>query len=124
MSTSNVIIPPDFSKLIIEREKVWTDYESSQRIVSDLTQISHQIPDCVPAEMHLEFGPDSLPTTELERLLPMVKEQIEAANRIKAEVKGCHDEIEAIKRKEKTTILIMAVGGVGLLIILLLFVGC
>jgi len=120
MSTSNVIIPPDWSKLILEREKIWDDYDRSQRMVGDLSQLSKQIPDCAPADIQMQFGPDSIPTTELETLLPKVKEQIEAATRLKAEVQGCHNEIEAIKRKEKTTIVIMAVAGAVVLLILLI----
>jgi hypothetical protein len=122
MSSSNVIIPPDLSKLIIEREKVWEGYERSQSMVADLNQLSGQIPDCAPAEIQMQFGPDSLPTAEIETILPKVKEQIAASNRLKGEVKGCHDEIEAIKRKEKTTIMVIVIGGGVLLLILIIIV--
>ena len=119
MSSSNVIVPPDLSKLIIEREKVWVDFDRSQSFAGDLNQLSTQIPDCAPAELQLQFPADSTPLTELETVLPMVKEKIEAANRLKAEVKGCYDEIEVIKRKEKTLIIGLVVAGVLALLFLI-----
>jgi hypothetical protein len=122
MSSLNVIVPPDLSKLIIEREKVWVDFDRSQSQARDLNQLSNQIPDCVPAELQLQFEADSIPPTELETVLPMVKEKIETANRLKGEVKGCYDEIEAIKRKEKTVIVGIAVAGVVVLLVLLIVV--
>lgn len=122
MSSSNVIIPPDWSKLILDREKIWDDYDRSQSKVGDLSQMSKQIPDCAPADIQLPFGPDSLPTTELETLVPKVREQIETASRLKAEVQNCHTEIAAIKQKEKTTIIIMAAAGAVVLLIVLIVI--
>lgn len=122
MSSANVIIPPDWSRLILDREKIWDDYDRSQSMVGDLNQMSKQIPDCAPADMQMQFEPDSLPTTELETLVPKVKKQIETASRLKAEVQECHNEIAAIKQKEKTTIIIMAVAGAVVLLILLIVI--
>jgi hypothetical protein len=122
MSSSNVIIPPDWSKLILDREKIWDDYDRSQSMVGNLGQMAKQIPDCAPADIQMQFGPDSLPTTELETLVPKVREQIETASRLKAEVQGCHNEIAAIKQKEKTTIIVMAVAGAVVLLVLLIVI--
>jgi hypothetical protein len=120
MSSFNVIVPPDLSKLIIEREKVWVDFDRSQSQAGDLNQLSNQIPDCAPAELQLQFGADSIPPTEIETVLPMVKEKIETANRLKAEVKGCQEEIEAIKRKEKSVVVGIIVAGSIVLLILII----
>jgi len=122
MSSSNVIIPPDWSKLILDREKIWDDYDRSQSMVGNLDQMANQIPDCAPADIQMEFRPDSSPKTELETLVPKVKEQIETANRLKAEVQGCYNEIAAIKQKEKTTIIIMVVAGAVVLLVVLIVI--
>jgi hypothetical protein len=122
MSSSNVIVPSDFSKLIIEREKVWVDFDRSRRLAGDLAQLSNQIPDCVPAEPQIQFGTDSIPPTELETLFPMVNERIATANRLKAESMRCYEEIQAIKGKEKTVIIAMVIGGSIVLLILLILI--
>jgi hypothetical protein len=123
MSSANVIVPPDISKLIIEREKLWVEFDRAQGLVGDLKQLSQHIPDCAPAELQLKFGADSIPTTELEIVIPMVKEKINVSNRLKSEVKSCYEEIETIKRKQKTLIVGLAVGGaVVLLIVLILLI--
>lgn len=122
MSNSHVIVPPDFSKLIIEREKVWVDFDRSLRLAGDLAQLSNQIPNCVAAEPQMHFGSDSVPTTELETLFPMVNEKIATASRLKVEAKRCYDEIEAIKRKEKNLIIGMVVAGAIVLLILVIVI--
>jgi hypothetical protein len=120
MSSSNVIVPPEFGKLISEREKAWADFDRSQSLAGALNQMAKEIPDCAPAEMQLQFGADSIPPAELEALLPLVKQKIETANRLKADVKSCYDEIETIKQKQKNVIIGLGVGGAVLLLILLI----
>jgi hypothetical protein len=120
--SSNVMFPPDLSKLIIEREKVWGDFDRSQSLVADLKQLLTQIPDCAPAGLQLRFPTDTIPPTQLETILPMVKEKIETAKRLKAEVKGCNDEIETIKRKEKTIMVGIAIAGVVALLLVLIVI--
>lgn len=120
MSSANVIVPPDISKLIIEREKLWVEFDRAQGLAGDLRQLSQHIPDCAPAALQLQFGVDSIPTTELETVLPMVKEKIDVSNRLKGDVKSCYEEIETIKRRQKTVIISLAVGGAVLLLILII----
>ncbi len=120
MSSANVIVSPDFSNLIIEREKVWLESDRAQGLAADLSQLAKHISDCAPAELQLQFGADSIPTAELETILPMVKEKINAANRLKAEVKSSYEEIESIKRKQKSIILGLVVAGAVIVLILLI----
>jgi hypothetical protein len=120
MSSANVIVTPDLTKLILEREKLWVDFDRANGLARDLSQLSQQIPDCLPAALQLQFGADSIPTTELETVLPMVKEKLNVVDRLKTDVQGCYDEIESIRRKEKSVILWMVVGGAALLLIMLI----
>src|SRR5439155_22646870 len=111
MSTSNVIIPPDFSKPIIDREKIWTDFDSSRNLAGELNQLGKQIPECAAAEIQVQFDAGSIPPQELQTILHLLKRELETTNRLKTEVKGSQDEIEAIKRKEKTLIIAAIAGG-------------
>jgi hypothetical protein len=120
MPSANIIVTPDLTKLVIEREKLWVDFDRARGLAKDLGQLSQQIPDCVPATLQLQFGPDSLPTTELETLLPMVKERINVFNRLKTEMKDCYDEIESIKRKQKAVVMWLTIGGAAVLLIMLI----
>jgi hypothetical protein len=123
MPGTNVIVPPDISKLIIEREQVWSEFDRGQGIAGKLRELAKRIPDCAPAELQLQFGPDSVPMVELETVYPMVQEKIDTASRLKAEVQSCYNEIEAIKKKEKTLMLaLIAGGGVVLLIIVIVII--
>ncbi|HEV7683097.1 MAG TPA: hypothetical protein VGO68_13290 [Pyrinomonadaceae bacterium] len=120
MSSANVIVPADISKLIIEREKVWGEFDRAQGLVGELKQLSQHIPNCAPAELHLQFAAGAIPTTELETVLPMVKEKINVSARLKSEVKSCYEEIESIKRAQKKLIVGLAVGGAVVLLILVI----
>lgn len=122
MSGSNIIVHPAFNQLISEREKIWADFDRSKSVAGELNQLATQIPDCEPATLQLQFGADSIPPTEIETVLPMIKEKIAIANRLGTEMKGCYDEIESIKRKQKTVIVSLVAGGLVLLLILIIVV--
>jgi hypothetical protein len=121
MPSPNVIaIPPDLSELVADREKVWAEVERSQSLSAELGKLSAQVPQCAPAPLQLQFGPDSTPPAELAAVLPLLKEKIETASKLSTNVKACHDEIEAIKHREKMIIVAVAVAAVVLLIVLLI----
>jgi hypothetical protein len=119
MSNSNVVVPPELIPLITEREKVWADVERSQKLSAEVGQLSSSVPNCAPAELQLRFGTDSTPLTELDTVLPMLKEKIETTRKLNTEKEGCFAEIEAIKRREKMTITIGVIVGVVILIVLI-----
>jgi hypothetical protein len=120
MSSANVIVPPDISKLIIEREKLWLEFDRARGLATELSQVASQIPNCTPAELQLQFGADSIPPAEVASVLGLVKEKISAVDRLKADMQSRHDEIASIKQKQKTVIVSLAVGGAVVLLILLI----
>ena len=121
MSNSSVVIPPDLSRLIADREKVWLEFDRSQQLSAELTDLSSHVPECAPANLQLHFGASSTPPAELETLLPMLKEKLVAAHKLHAEVQACHAEIEAIKRQEKTFVAVaIAAGGLVLFVLFIL----
>jgi hypothetical protein len=117
---NEVILPPDLSELVSAREKIWAEVDKAQGLSAELGKLSSQVPQCAPAELQLQLGAASTPITELETVLPLLKTKIARAHKLNTEVKVCHDQIEAIKRREKTIIVIAAVTGVVLLFVLLL----
>lgn len=124
MSVPNeiVVVPPEVGTLVADREKVWTDFDRSQSLAAELGKLSAQVPQCAPAALQLQFGPESTPTAELATVLPLLQEKIVAARKLSADVKACHAEIAAIKQREKMTIMIMAVAAIVLFIVLLIVV--
>ena len=123
MAGSNIIVPPDVSPLMAEREKVWADFDRSQNLSTEIKKLSSAVPDCAPAALQLKFGTDSTPLKELETVLPMLKEKIDTSNKLKAQITDCHAQIEAIKQKEKTIITIAAVaGGLVIFVVLILLI--
>lgn len=125
MSVPNevVVVPPELGALVADREKVWADIDRSQGLSAELAKLSSQVPQCAPAELQLQFGPESTPLAELAAVLPLLKEKISTARKLGADVKACQDEIAAIKQREKMTIVAIAVAAVVLLLVLLLVVG-
>jgi hypothetical protein len=119
MANSNVFIPPELSKQISEREKVWLDFDRSQNFAAELGGLSSAVPNCAPSELQLRFGSDSTPLNELETVLPMLKENIETAHKLKAEMQSCYGQIEAIKQQEKKIIMIGVIAGVVVLLVLI-----
>jgi prefoldin subunit 5 len=122
MSTSNVIIPPEFSQPIINREKIWADYDNSQRLAAELDQLLKHIPECESAALQLQFGIDSIPSNELQTVLTMLNQELETSNRLRDEANSCRAEIDAIKRKEKTIIMAAIGGGVVLVLVFLIII--
>lgn len=120
MSNSSIVIPPDLSQLIADREKVWLEFDRSQQLSAELNQLSSHVPQCAPANLQLHFGAGSTPPAELAAVLPMLKENIVTTNNLHAEMQACHTEIEAIKRQEKTLITIAV--AVGVVILLVFFI--
>jgi len=118
MSNTSVVIPPELNQLIADREKVWLEFERSQQLSTELNKLSSHVPQCAPANVQLNFGPGSTPPAELEAVLPMLKEQLATTNNLHSEAQACHAEIEAIKRKEKTTITVAVVAGILILFVL------
>ncbi|MFL6255146.1 MAG: hypothetical protein ACJ74T_08980 [Pyrinomonadaceae bacterium] len=118
MSNSSVVIPPDLSPLITDRERVWLEFDRSQQLSAELNQLSSHVPQCAPANLQLPFGAGSTPPAELEAVLPMLKQNLATTNNLHAEVQACHSEIEAIKRKEKNIITGAVIAGVLLLLVL------
>jgi hypothetical protein len=117
-----VVVPREVAPLVADREKVWAEFDRSQSLAAELGKLSAQVPQRAPAELQLQFGPESTPPAELAAVLPQLKEKIAAAGKLSAEVKACHDEIAAIKQREKMTIVIMAAAAVVLFIVLLIVV--
>jgi hypothetical protein len=124
MSVPNevIVVPPELGALVADREKVWADIDKSQGLSAELTKLSSQVPERAPAELQLQFGPESTPPAELAAILPLLKEKIDTARKLGADVKACHDEIAAIKQREKMTVVAMVVGAVVLFIVLLLVI--
>jgi hypothetical protein len=119
MPNSNVVVPPELVPLITEREKVWADVDRSQKLSAEVGQLSSSVPECAPAELQLRFGADSTPLTEIETVLPLLKEKLETTRKLNAEKKGCFAEIEAIKHREKMVITIGSIAGVVILIVII-----
>jgi hypothetical protein len=113
-----VVVPSELSALVAEREKVWTAFDMSQNLSDELNKLSSQVPQCAPAELQLPFGSDIAPPDQLAAVLPLLKEKIETARKLNANVQSCHNEIAAIKQREKMIIMAMAAGGVVLLLVL------
>jgi hypothetical protein len=120
--TNAVVAPPGLSELFAAREKVWESLDRSQSLTADLASLSSQVPNCAPAALQLQFGADSTPPAELATVLPLLKEKIETARKLSANVKTCYDEIEAIKHREKMTMVAAAVGAAVLLLLLIIVV--
>lgn len=117
-----VVFPPELGALVADREKVWADIDRSQGLSAELAKLSSQVPQRAPAELQLQFGPESTPPSELATIFPLLKEKIDTARKLGADVKACQDEIAAIKQREKMTVVAMVVGGVILFIVLLLII--
>jgi hypothetical protein len=122
MPNSNIVMLPDLTSLIAEREKVWEEVDRSQKLSAQLDQLSSHVPKGAPAELQLAFGTDSTPPAELEMVLPMLNEQIKTASKLNAEVKECYAQIEAIKHQEKMIMIGAVVGGAVVLIVLVLVI--
>lgn len=120
MASPNVVIPPELITLIDEREQIWAEVDRAQNLTAQLGQLSAQVPNCTPASLQLQFGADNNPTAELATILPLLKEKIEATNKLKAEVQASYNQIEAIKQQEKMIITVAVISGVVLFLILIL----
>lgn len=119
MSGSNVVVPPELSPLLIEREKVWADFDRSLNLSAEVSRLSSSVPECAPAELQLQLGADSTPFTELETVLPLLKGKIESTRKLNEEKTACFAEIEAIKQREKMIVTIGIIAGVVIFLVLI-----
>ena len=120
MSSTNVIVPPDVTQLISEREQVWADFERAQGLVEDFRKVSAAVPNTAPAQLQLSSGTHN-PPAALAEALQQMKNELGAVQELHANIAGCHAQIEAIKRNEKTMIALI-VGGIVVVFIVFLIV--
>jgi hypothetical protein len=120
MSSTNVIIPPEVNQLIAEREQVWTNLDRAQSLVTEFRKLCSLIPNVGPANLQLPASPNN-PPTYLETTMQHIKQELATVEKLNAEVKSCHEQIEAIKRNEKMIIGLIA-GGVILVLIIFIIV--
>ena len=121
MSSTNVIVPPDVTQLISEREQVWAEFERSQSLVEDFRKVSAAVPNTAPAQLQLSSGTPN-PPAALADALQQMKNELGAAQKLNADITACHAQIEAIKRSEKTTIALIVAGIVVASIVFLIVV--
>ena len=118
MSSNNVIVPPDVNQLIAEREHVWTNFDRAQNLVEEFRKVSSRVPNVAPANMQLPASVNN-PPAHLETTMQQINQELAAVEKLNAEMRSCHEQIEAIKRREKLTIALI-VGGV--LVVLIIFI--
>lgn len=118
MSSNNVIVPPDVNQLITEREHVWTNFDRAQNLVEEFRKLSSRVPNVAPANMQLPASVNN-PPAHLETTMQQINQELAAVEKLNAEMRSCHEQIEAIKRSEKMTIALIA-GGV--LVVLIIFI--
>ena len=121
MSSTNVIIPPEVNQLIAEREQVWTNFDRAQGLVGEFQKLCSHVPNVAPANLQLPASPGN-PPAHLESTMQQIKEELTTVEKLNAEMRSCHQQIEAIKRSEKMTIALMAGGGVVGLIIFIIVI--
>ena len=122
MSSTNIILPPDVKPLIAEREQVWTNFDGAQNLVEEFRKLCSQVPNVAPANLPPPATSDN-PPVHLETSMQQIKQELATIAKLNAEMNSCHQQIEDIKRKEKTMIMLMVGGGVLLLIIFIIIVG-
>ena len=116
MSSTNVIVPPDVNQLITEREHVWSNFDRAQTLVEEFRKLCSHVPNVAPANLQLPAPPNN-PPAYLETTMQQIKQELAAVEKLNAEIRSCHEQIEAIKRNEKMTIALIA-GGVVLVLII------
>ncbi len=119
MPNSGVVISSDMSSFISEREAIWAEFERSQRMAGEIDHISPHIAACAPARLQSQFSAENSPMSELESVIPLLKSELETINRLNAQAKNCYDEIENIKRREKTIIIAASIAIIVVLLILI-----
>ena len=120
MGNTNVIVPPDVTQLISEREQVWAEFERAQGLVDDFRKVSAAVPNTAPAQLQLSSGTHN-PPADLSHTLQQMKNELDAVQKLNADIMDCQAQIEAIKRSEKTMIALM-VGGVVVVFVVFLIV--
>jgi len=121
MSSTNVIVPPDVNQLIAEREQVWTNFDRAQGLVEEFRKLCSHVPNVAPANLQLPAAPNN-PPAHLESTMQQIKQELATVQKLNAEMKSCHQQIDDIKRKEKTMIALMAGGAVLVLIIFIIVI--
>jgi hypothetical protein len=119
MSNSNIIIPSDLSTLISERERILQGADHSARWVAELNQLSSQVADCPPAVLQAAFSQEHTPPAELASVLPVLKNELENINRLRADIAGCQMEIQQIQKRDKTIVIVGVVVAILLIVILI-----
>ena len=113
------MISSDLNGLISERERMLEEVEKSSSYVSELNQLSSQVPDCAPAALQAVFSRDNTPLAELVSVLPVLRGELENIQKLGAQMAACRSEIEQIQKRDRT-IIIAGIGIVILLIIILI----
>ena len=121
MSSTNVILPPDVTQLISEREQVWAEFERAQGLVEDFRKVSAAVPNTAAAQLQLSSGTHN-PPADLSYALQQMKNELAAVQKLNADIMTCDAQIEAIKRSEKTMIALIVAGIVVVFIVLLIVV--
>lgn len=116
MSSTNVILPPEVNQLVAEREQVWTNFDRAQSLVEDFRKLCSHVPNVAPADLQLPASTNN-PPAHLETTMQQIKQELATVQKLNAEMSSCQQQIEAIKRKEKTIIALVAGGAAVALIV-------
>ncbi|HKQ09098.1 MAG TPA: hypothetical protein VJ464_28505 [Blastocatellia bacterium] len=119
MSNTNIIIPADLTPLISERERVLQAADHSAKYVAELNQLSSQVADCPPAALQSTFSQAHTPPDQLASVLPLLKNELDNINRLRADIAGRQMEIEQIKKRDKVIVMVGVVAVILLVIILI-----
>ena len=120
MPSTNVIVSPDINQLIAEREQVWMNFDRAQGMAEEFRKLCSHVPTVAPANLQLPASPND-PPAYLATTMQQIKQELAAVEALNAKIRSCNEQIEAIKRKEKTTIALI-VGGVVVALIIFLIV--
>ena len=116
MPSTNVIVSPDVNLLITEREQVWTNFDRAQGLVEEFRKLCSHVPNVAAANLQLPASPNN-PPSQLQTTMQQINQELAAIEKLKAEMSSCHEQIQAIKSKEKMMIALI-VGGVLIALII------